>query len=438
MTAIRTLVCLAIWGLVVTAGPGQLLSQQPGQLPLAVPVDGEPFSAQLHQISSDWKLHLRHPTGDRVMSSTNLVCWGTPRVPRKRSHVFLADGGLLVAEVVRLTGDHLVISSDLWQETLLPLEMVQAILLQSPSDPRQRDRWLDRIRRSTGNHDTLYLKNQDTVEGVLVGLNEISPERREPAFQMRPGGGANPLMIPLKNVVAVRFNETLIRKPGMDKVRAEVGFRDGSWLHLQRVTVAGQGLECELPGAIRIKTHAFQQQPESQPNPAGPWQQITVIRPRTDRVVYLGDLQPVDYKHIPFLDIQWPFHVDRNVLGGQLRVAGRWYRRGIGMHSTARLAYNVPASCERFQVEVGIDDQAKRQGSVVFSLYLQKAGDDPSTGQWQRVAASPVMRGGQTVQKLNIRLQGAKRIALVVECADQGDQRDLANWLNPCFLRPAP
>ena len=430
MSATRTFVCVSMWVLIASLSDSWLL----GQGPLASPVDGEPFAAQLHSISSDWKIHLRQPTGQRVMSPTDLVCWGTPRVPRNRSHVLLADGGLLIAQVVRLTGDHLVISSDFWQETLLPLEAVRAILLQSPSDPLQRDRWLDRIQRSTGKHDTLYLKNQDTVEGVLVGLNGISPERREPTFQMRSGGRSNPLMIPLKNVVAVSFNETLVRKPAMNKVRAEVGFRDGSWLHLQQVSVAGQGLECELPGAIRIKTHAA---PQSE-NQLGPWQQITVIRPRTDRVVYLGDLQPVDYKHIPFLDIQWPFHVDRNVLGGQLRVTERWYRRGIGMHSTARLAYNVPAGCDRFQAEVGIDDQAQRQGSVVFSLYLQKAGDDPSGGRWQRVAASPVMRGGQAVQKLNIRLQGAKRLALVVECADQGDQRDLANWLNPCFLRPAP
>ena len=438
MNVTRTLACLVICVLVVTAGPGQLLSQQPSQLPLAVPVDGEPFPAQLHQISSDWNLHFRHPTGDRVMASANLVCWGSPRVPRKRSHVFLADGGLLVAEVVRLTGDHLVISSDLWQETLLPLETVQAILLQSPSDPLQRDRWLERIQRTKGKHDTLYLKNQDTVEGVLVGLNGISPERREPTFQMRSRGRSNPLMIPLKNVVAVSFNETLVRKPAMDKVRAEVGFRDGSWLHLQQVSVSGQGLECELPGTVQIKTHASQPPLASQKGQLNPWQQITVVRPRTDRVVYLGDLQPVDYKHIPFLDVQWPFHVDRNVLGGQLRIAERWYRRGIGMHSTARLAYNVPAGCDRFQVEVGIDDQAQRQGSVVFSLYLQKAADDKSGGRWQRVAASPVMRGGQAVQQLSIPLQGAKRLALVVECADQGDQRDLANWLNPCFLRPAP
>ena len=111
----------------------------------------------------------------------------------------------------------------------------------------------------------------------------------------------------MKNVIAVSFNETLVRKPPMDKVQAEVGFRDGSWLHLQQVSVADQGLECELSGAIRIKTHSSQQQPVGQGNESGPWQQINVIRPRTERVVYLGDLQPVDYKHIPFLDIQVAF-----------------------------------------------------------------------------------------------------------------------------------
>jgi len=430
MNAARNFNRLSMIVLVLAAGLDQLW----GQTPLAVPVDGQPFAAELVQVTPSWKIHFRQPASQPVISSADLISWGTPRVPGNRSHILLADGGLLIAKVERLNGDHLVISSDLWQQTLLPLETVRAILLHSPADPVQHDRWLDKIQRSTGNHDTLYLKNQDAVEGVLVGLSEISPERPAPAFQVRPGGGAKPLMIPLKTVVAVRFNETLLRKPAMNHVRAEVGFRDGSWLHLQRVTVADQGLECELPGAVRIKTHAPQQQLEGQKNPASPWQQVAVIRPRTDRVVYLGDLQPVDYKHIPFLDIQWPFRIDRNVLGGQLRVAGRWYRRGIGMHSTARLVYNVPVGCDRFQAEVGIDDQADRQGSVVFSLYVQKAGDQP---RWERVAASPVMRGGQSVKQLRIPLQDAKRIALVAECADQGDQRDLANWLNPCFLRPA-
>lgn len=434
MSATRTFVCVSLWVLIAALSDSCLL----GQGSLASPVDGEPFVAELHSISSDWKVHLRQPTGQRVMASADLIRWGTPRVPRNYPHILLADGGLLIAQVVQLTGDHLVVSSDLWQETLLPLEVVRAILLKPPSDPLQRDRWLDRIQRPTGKRDTLYLKNQDKVQGVLVGLAAISPQRREPTFQIRSGGRSNPLTIPVKNVIAVSFNETLVRKPPMDKVQAEVGFRDGSWLHLQQVSVVDQGLECELAGAIRIKTHSSQQQPVGQGNGSGPWQQINVIRPRTERVVYLGDLQPVDYKHIPFLDIKWPFHVDRNVLGGQLRVAERWYRKGIGMHSTARLAYNVPEGCDRFQAEVGIDDQAQLQGSVVFSLYLQQVGDDLSGGRWQRVAASPVMRGGQAVQKLDIRLMGAKRLALVVECADQGDQRDLANWLNPCFLRAAP
>ena len=110
MSATRTFVCLSMWVLIAPLSDSWLL----GQGPLASPVDGEPFAAQLHSISSDWKIHLRQTTGQRVMASAGLIRWGTPRVPRNYPHILLADGGVLIAQVVQFTGDHLVVSSDLW------------------------------------------------------------------------------------------------------------------------------------------------------------------------------------------------------------------------------------------------------------------------------------------------------------------------------------
>lgn len=435
MSAPRLFLLLHSWllGSVVVVGP---LS---GQLPVAVPVDGDPFSAELKSISSDWLIQLRQPAGERVVRASDLVRWGMPRMPRNRTHILLADGGLLIARVVQLTGNHLVVTSDLWQETLLPLESVRGILLNPSSDFQQRDRWLRKLQSKTGKQDVLYLQNQDTIEGVLAGLTGLSQQRLEPSFQIRAGQRSSPLAIPVKNVIAVGFNSTLVRKPLMNKVQAVVGFADGSWLHVERIAVVDSGLECELPGSIRIKTHANARPPAGGQLTASPWQQVTMIRPRTARVVYLGDLKPIDYKHLPFLDVQWPFRVDRNVLGGQLRVAGNLYRKGIGMHSTSRLAYEVPKGCNRFQVEVGIDDQAQQRGSVVFSVYLeQPPTNEGEPSRWKRVAASAVKRGGAVAESMDVALMGANRIALVVECSDQGDERDLANWLDARFLRSRP
>lgn len=434
MHATRLIIFLNTWLLLVAIGVGRLW----GQLPVAVPVDGQPFSAQLQSISSDWKIHFRQPMGDRVIAASDLIRWGKPQAPRLRTHIVLADGGLLIAQVVQLTGNHLVVGSDLWQETLLPLESVRGVLLTPSSDLQQRDRWLEKIQRRTGKQDTLYLQNRDTIQGVLTGLTGLSQQRLEPTFEIRPGQRSSPLAIPVKNVIAVGFNASLVRKPMMHKVQAGIGFRDGSWLHVEKITVGDRGLECELAGSIRIKTHAMAALPATEGSAVSQWQQVTMIRPRSNRVVYLGDLQPIDYKHLPFLNVQWPFRIDRNVLGGQLRVAGRLYRKGIGMHSTSRLAYDVPEGCDRFQAEVGIDDQAQQRGSVVFSVYLQQLSAEEGESSWKRVTSSAVKRGGQAAQPLDVPLMGAKRLALVVECSDQGDERDLANWLSARFLRSLP
>ncbi len=424
MTLTRCLILMMGWLSVAASTP--LLLGQPF---FTVPVEGKSFESRLQSVSDDWKIHLLHSERERVIAAADLVRWGQSRVSGNRPHVLLADGSLLIAEIVQLTGDHLVIQSDLWQETLLPLEIVRGILLKPSSDPVQRDRWLDRIRKRTDRQDTLFLQNKDTVEGVLAGFAKVSEENLERAFQMRSGQRTVPLRIPLKNVVAVGFNATLVRKPAKEQVKAGIGFREGSWLQVRKIAVKDHVLECELSGSIHIKAHLSN---------TSPWDQVVMIRPVSPRVVYLGDLPSVDYRHIPFLDIQWPFHVDRNVVGGQLRVAGQLYRKGIGMHSTSRLAYDIPEGCDRFQVEVGIDDQARKQGSVVFSIYLQRPGADPASSSWERVTSSPVMRGGQGLHKMNLPLGDARRLALVVECSDQGDQRDLANWLNARFLRSVP
>jgi hypothetical protein len=424
MTVMRSLILMMGWLTVVGRAPLLL-----GQTPVAIPVDGEPFKARLQSVSDDGKIHLLQAQGKRVIAAADLVRWGQSRRAGNKPHVILADGSLLVAEIVRLTGDHLVVQSDLWQETLLPLESIRGILLKPSSDPVQRDRWLDRIRKRTEREDTLYLQNKDTVEGVLAGFAKVSAENLEQAFQMRSAQRAAPLRVPVKNVVAVGFNTTLVRKPVKDMVKAGIGFREGSWLQVLEIAVQDDVLECELSGSIRIKTHLSK---------GSPWDQVAMIRPVSRRVVYLGDLPSVDYRHIPFLDIQWPFHVDRNVVGGQLRVAGQLYRKGIGMHSTSRLAYDIPPGYDRFQVEVGIDDHAQKQGSVVFAIYLQRPGAEPASSSWQRVTSSPIMRGGQGVHRMNLSLGDARRLALVVECSDQGDQRDLADWLNARFLRSAP
>jgi hypothetical protein len=116
------------------------------------------------------------------------------------------------------------------------------------------------------------------------------------------------------------------------------------------------------------------------------------------------------------------------VLGGLLAVAGRTYPKGLGMHSASRLTYDLQQEpvkeYARFVSQVALDDASTDQGSVVFRVYLRKADD------WQEAYSSPVMRGGDPPQQIAVELGAATEIALVIDYADRGDERDYANWLD--------
>ena len=91
------------------------------------------------------------------------------------------------------------------------------------------------------------------------------------------------------------------------------------------------------------------------------------------KATYLSDLAAAEYRHVPYLDLPWPYAADRNVTGGRLRCGGRLFVKGIGMHSSARLTYSLPKPFARFEAAGGIDDSAGGAGSVRVSGICRRA-----------------------------------------------------------------
>jgi hypothetical protein len=199
----------------------------------------------------------------------------------------------------------------------------------------------------------------------------------------------------------------------------EVGFRDGSLWQVAKVTDAGAGTQFRLVcGAEFTLANDLLTS------------DVTWLRPRGQRVTYLSDLPSVGYKHIPLLELPWPLQRDRNVLGGQLRCGGRICTKGLGLHSTSRVAYEVREGDRRFQAEAALDEHAGLRGSVTFRVLLED-----TQGQWQRAYESPVVRGATDPLPISVDVRGVRRLALIVDFADGGDVLDHANWLNARFVR---
>jgi hypothetical protein len=145
--------------------------------------------------------------------------------------------------------------------------------------------------------------------------------------------------------------------------------------------------------------------------------------------MWLSDLTPLGYKHIPFLSVERPFGADRNVLGSRMRIGGNIYRKGLGMPSAARLAYDV-TGYRKLEAEIAIDDEAGLRGSVVFKVLVEMA-----SNEWQVAYESPVVRGGDAPFAVSIDLKGAARLALLSDFADRGDECDWADWLHARLIK---
>ena len=162
--------------------------------------------------------------------------------------------------------------------------------------------------------------------------------------------------------------------------------RDGSLLYATKVGSAANNLVLEMAGGVKLT--------------GGNVDDVVALQGLGgEKFVYLSDLEPADYRHVPYLSIAWPYRRDRNVSGEPLMVGGKRYLKGIGMHSAARLTYRLDGKYRRFDAAAALDDSSERRGSVTFGVYLLR------DGQWKQAATSDVVRGGDPPENVSVDVQ---------------------------------
>ncbi len=393
---------------------GGLSGDSAERQPEALTVDGSRFSAQLLSIDKAWNLGLSTDGEQpRVISVQKLVTWGQVQTPSRGEFVLLSDGSLLVADVVEIGERQITINNDVWGEVSLSRQLVRGVVWQPPVRRIERTRLIDRVRDSSVGEDELTLQNGDVIRGRLTHAGDGSAQFATTA----------PLELSLDQIVAWIQRKEETADPASSHaehagpLRVLIGLRDGSML-IAKSAVLGESLSIQLPGGIQLAS-----QPIVRPVAE---QVVAFVQPLHGSVTYLSDLQPLGYKHVPFLSIPWSWRADRNVLGGPLSAGDQVFAKGLGMHSTSRLAYDLPRTYQRFDAEIAIDQSAGQGGSVVFRVFT-----DVGDRSWQEAYKSPVIRGGDQPRSISVDISEARRVALVVDFADRGDQLDYADWLNP-------
>ena len=101
-----------------------------------------------------------------------------------------------------------------------------------------------------------------------------------------------------------------------------------------------------------------------------------------------------------------------------LRVGGRAYARGLGTHARSEIVYRLDNRYQRFEAEVGVDDEKKGLGSVVFQV----------VADGRKLFDSGVVRGKQPARKISLPLDGRGR------AATDRHRRRRRHRLRPCRL----
>jgi alpha-galactosidase len=104
--------------------------------------------------------------------------------------------------------------------------------------------------------------------------------------------------------------------------------------------------------------------------------------------------------------------------GQPLRMRGRAYADGLGVHPPSLVRFRLGGRCTRFTAQVGIDDEVLGQGSAVFQVW--------SDGE--RLFDSGIVTGKTPPRQVDVLLDGRMDLRLMVATTDDGFAHDHADW----------
>lgn len=145
---------------------------------------------------------------------------------------------------------------------------------------------------------------------------------------------------------------------------------------------------------------------------------------------YLSDLEPEMVSWRPFFGSRLPQEMldkmfrpsnDKHHGGQPLVLDGQTYMKGLSLRSRTELSYRFTDEYRAFHAVAGIDDSMGDGGEVELVIH----GDD-------RELYRESIKGGDPPQTINLKLQGVRRLRILV---DYGPEADIADQLNLCDAR---
>jgi len=315
--------------------------------------------------------------------------------------VYLSDGSLLQGAIVGGDAKHVVLKTTLVSQLQLPLDRLAGVRLMPRENAAAAEAFAKALAVRDPTQDTLLVVRDDRVTALKGVTESLAPDAgtfkwRDRSVPIRPD-----------NVYGLVFAAG-VQKPVPPQARALL--KDGSTWAGRLAGGDADSVSLELAGGVKV---------------ALPVAELSEIRLRSDRVVFLSDLEPAEYRFEPFATTRWPYRRDRSVANRPLRIADQTFERGLGMHSQSTLSYDLPGEFSRLAAVIGIDAGAAPLGNVVFRV----------TADGKEAFNSGPVTGRDAPRTINVPIAGAKRVQLIVEFGEDLDIGDQADWGNARLIK---
>ena len=329
---------------------------------------------------------------------------GTPASERKAVRAVLTSGDVLRGVVAGgAKEDEVVIATRSLGEVRVRFGLLRALLGETSAE---REREL--VARATGRQaqsDEVFLREG----GSLVGsVTKIEPTGVTIDTDVDGGSAIGTQAYDPEKVELVALG--LLEDPPVPGkgLRVQLRLTDGSVLTGELESLQGDKIQLKHPLA----------------GEGGRTFSVPVLRTcelvvQNGAFVYLSDLDPegVDQRFPPEFSYSvqtWGWKRDRSVTGGPLRLGGRSYDKGLGVHSYAALTWRLDGGYRELKAVVGLDDSTRQMGddpalgAVVFRVLLDgKPAKEYPNGLTARKVEPPV--------ELKVDLSGAQKLTLVAD-----------------------
>jgi NPCBM/NEW2 domain len=376
--------------------------------------DGNEHRGALREMKRDWSLRVGAAGEGTHIAGADVVSIRRPGLPLPPmpagEHLILVNGDRLSLTGLRLDGEKLRGRCPDFGGTdvELPLSAVAAWWRAAPDGVSAPDQYLRRLLAVNRKRDAVYLLNGDVLEGVLDALND-----KQVSLEIDKRSVATDLI----RVAAVALSSEPAAGLRPKGLHARLTLDGGA-----RLTLASA--ECSDGLALRGTT-AF-----GAPLRV-PLNRVVALDWLGGRAVYLSDLKPVGFDEpLPYLgadSIHWPPVADGSVDERDLRTGGSTFAKGIGMHSSGRLRYELAGRYRRFEATVGLDDRTGRKGSV----RVRVLGD----GRPLDIGFAEELTAKNGPARLQADVTGVKTLTLEVDVGRGGNVQDHVDWSDARVIR---